>query len=254
VPRQAGANCGADCPRRQEVGDYERAPAEIIRPYRELSDHERRELAEWADFVQDRDMCSLVFPAYLEGYQAYARQEAPEAVRYVARRIAAVDRKGLHFRPAIVAFVLREFVRVNTTRGTGIEGDIRRRCLQWLDEPRALIAFDCLKGWWWAVPVKPPDEVRETVNGLARDAVMRKDGHWTDVVRSRLEGDGNVPCLRWLEETKAQVAMEFSRGWWWAMPVELPDDLAGTLNDLASAAVANLDGDWVGVVRSKLRD
>jgi len=113
VPRQTGANCGADCPYRQEVGDYERVPAEIIRPCRKLSDDEQRELAKWASFVTGTDLCSTFFPLFLEGYQADTGNEHSGAVRHIAKSIGAIHRKGLHFRPAIVAFVLREFARVN---------------------------------------------------------------------------------------------------------------------------------------------
>jgi hypothetical protein len=114
VPRQSGANCESDCPHRQEVGNYERVPAEIIRPFRTLSDEEQRELGEWADYVQHTDLCSTFFAAFIEGYQADAGHESSGAVRHIAERIDIIHRKGLHFRPAIVAFVLREFTRINS--------------------------------------------------------------------------------------------------------------------------------------------
>jgi hypothetical protein len=114
VPRQPGANCSSDCPHRQEVGNYERVPAGIIRPFRTLSDEERRELAELADFVQNTDLCSTLLPAFLEGSQADTGHEPSGAVRHIAEGIGAIHRKGLHFRPAIVAFVLREFARISS--------------------------------------------------------------------------------------------------------------------------------------------
>ena len=114
VPRQSGANCEFDCPHRQEVGEYERVPAEIISPFRTLSNEEQRELTKLAKFVQNTDLCSTLFPTFIEGCQADTGHEPSGAVRHIAERIGAIHRKGLHFRPAIVAFVLREFARINS--------------------------------------------------------------------------------------------------------------------------------------------
>ena len=115
VARQAGANCGPDCPRRQEVGDYERVPAEIIRPFRRLSDAEHRGAGgNWRLSSRAATCACSLFALFVEGYQADTGHESSDAVRHIARRIDAISRKGLHFRPAIVAHVLREFARVNS--------------------------------------------------------------------------------------------------------------------------------------------
>jgi hypothetical protein len=79
-----------------------------------LTVEEQRELGGLADFVASSDLCSLLFPAFIESYQQDTGKEPGGAVRYIAQRIDAFNRKGLHFRPAIVALVLREFAKFNS--------------------------------------------------------------------------------------------------------------------------------------------
>ena len=114
MPRQSGANCAPDCPHRKEVGDYERVPGEINYSFRTLSNDEQHELMYLADLVARSDLCSTLFPYFIESYQNNTGNEPSGAVRHIAKRIGIVHDKGLHFRPAIVALVLREFVRLNS--------------------------------------------------------------------------------------------------------------------------------------------
>lgn len=114
VRKQEGGECDPDCPCKTEVGEYERFPAEVLHKTRKLTANEKRELAELADSVKDSDLCSTLFPAVIEGYQRDAGGESSAAVRQLAQRIDAFHRKGLHFRPAILAMLLREFIRLNS--------------------------------------------------------------------------------------------------------------------------------------------
>ena len=54
---------------------------------------------------------SLLFPAFIEGFHEHTGQSCSKAVAEIARRIDAIHCKGWHFRPAIVARVLREFAK-----------------------------------------------------------------------------------------------------------------------------------------------
>ncbi len=75
---------------------------------------ERRELGVLADVVAASDLCSLLLGPFIVFFQQDTGKEPSGAVRYIAQRIDAFDRKGLHFRPAIVALVLREFAKFNS--------------------------------------------------------------------------------------------------------------------------------------------
>jgi hypothetical protein len=114
VRRQMGENCGLDCPYRTDVGEYERFPGEIIHKTRKLTAEEQKEFLAFADFVEDSDVCSLFLPAFIEGCQQHTGGESLWALRQLAQHIDAFGRKGLHFRPAIAAMLLREFVRINS--------------------------------------------------------------------------------------------------------------------------------------------
>ena len=109
VPQQPGPDC--ECPNGKIVSEYERVPIEIIRQPPAFGDGDRQELETLADFVATTDLCSLLFPAYIEGFQEYTGQKCSPAVREIAKRIDGIHRKGLHCRPAIVARLLREFAK-----------------------------------------------------------------------------------------------------------------------------------------------
>lgn len=112
VPKQPGRDC--PCTWRPQVGDYERVPVEITRqawkPNTPLpTADDQRELTNLAEFVAGTDLCSTLLPAFIEGIQRDTGHEPSAAVREIASRIEDFHNKGLHFRPAIVALVLRLF-------------------------------------------------------------------------------------------------------------------------------------------------
>lgn len=113
VRKCEGPNCSRECPDRRKVGKYERFPGEVIKS-RKLTGDDRRELIALADFVANSDLCSHVFPLFMDSVQQHTGNESCGAVRYIANLISAFDHKGLHHRPAIVAAALREFVRFNS--------------------------------------------------------------------------------------------------------------------------------------------
>jgi hypothetical protein len=82
------------------------------------------------------------------------------------------------------------------------ENELYKRCLTWMDETGAAIAIGCdLRSWWWGIPVAPPEELRETLDDLAREAVVDNDGEPTGTVRGWL-GDpefADEEDLEWLE-------------------------------------------------------
>ena len=109
VPKQPGPDC--ECAECREISDYERVPVEILRRPPTFGDTDRQELETLADFVATTDFCSLLFPAYIKGFQEYTGQKCSPAVREIVKRIDGIHRKGLHCRPAIVARLLREFAK-----------------------------------------------------------------------------------------------------------------------------------------------
>jgi hypothetical protein len=110
VRKQPGLDC--PCTWRPKVSEYERVPVEITRRAWKPNSltptpEEQRELMELADFVAKTDLCSTLFPAFIGGIQQHMGHEPPAATREIANRIEDIHNKGLHFRPAIVARVLR---------------------------------------------------------------------------------------------------------------------------------------------------
>ena len=67
--------------------------------------------------------------------------------------------------------------------------EIERRCLQWLDESGAQVAwYDCCDQgtWFWCVAVEPPEELREHLNELAEESATESDGDPLVEVRGAL--------------------------------------------------------------------
>ena len=65
--------------------------------------------------------------------------------------------------------------------------DARRRAWRWLDESGACLEGDLCGGWWWGVPVAPPEELRDLLDELAQEAVRDSDGEPTSDIRCALD-------------------------------------------------------------------
>ena len=113
-PYVVRANDGpvCDCVRTGKVPqplDYERFPAEICRSRAPISATGWRELIDLAAFVENSDLCSRFFPAFLAGLEKDAHFRHSKEVREITERIQHIDSKGLHFSSRLVAWVLRIF-------------------------------------------------------------------------------------------------------------------------------------------------
>jgi hypothetical protein len=93
--------------------DYERFPAEIIRPGEALTEEELAELKQLAGLVSKTDLCSRFFPFFLQSFQAATGHEPTGAANRIAARIEEIDRMGLHCAPQVVARVLKEYIRLS---------------------------------------------------------------------------------------------------------------------------------------------
>jgi hypothetical protein len=80
-------------------------------PHTALTPEERTELEELAEWVSKTDLCSRLFPAFIQSFESATGQTHSAAVRSIAKGIEKLDRKGLDFSPSVVARVLREYVK-----------------------------------------------------------------------------------------------------------------------------------------------
>jgi hypothetical protein len=99
-----------------EPEDYERVPAEILRPAEALTAEAREDLEEYAEFVAPTDLCSLFFPHFLRGFREHTDHEVPEAVWRFAMKIELANQRTLHCSASVVAHVLREYARRGATQ------------------------------------------------------------------------------------------------------------------------------------------
>ena len=78
-------------------------------PDAELSEEERAELEGLAELVSKSDLCSTLFPFFVQSFQNDTGREPTGAVKRIASRIEKIDQIGLHLSPSIVAMVLRRY-------------------------------------------------------------------------------------------------------------------------------------------------
>jgi hypothetical protein len=107
---QAAKDC--ECYTRRGIlhpDGYERVPAEITSKSVPLTDDDRRELSKLADFVERSDLCSFLLPRFLEQYALHTGQGASSEIKVIIGRIEAIDQKGLHCSPTVIAHVLNYF-------------------------------------------------------------------------------------------------------------------------------------------------
>jgi hypothetical protein len=96
-----------DCDSHREAHEYERFPAEIVKPEKNLTPEEKMDLEELAQMVGTSDLCSRNFPFFIRSYQDSTGNEPTGVVKRIANRIEEIDRMGLHCSPEVVSKVLR---------------------------------------------------------------------------------------------------------------------------------------------------
>ena len=87
---------------------FERFPNELTRPSINMTDADRKELVDMAETVRHGVLCSYLFEYFLKCFQRDTGHQSGNAVRTMARRISALDRKGLHCSPSVVARLLTD--------------------------------------------------------------------------------------------------------------------------------------------------
>jgi hypothetical protein len=102
---------GCECPSHQADLEYERFPAEIMAPDSALTPEGRKELEALSDLVSKSDLCSNLFPFFMQSFLSDTGHEPAGSVKRIVSRIEQIDRMGLHCSPAVVARVLREFAK-----------------------------------------------------------------------------------------------------------------------------------------------
>jgi hypothetical protein len=88
---------------------YERVPGGIWAHDDRLSDTERTELYELAEFVGRTDLCSRFLPLFVRSCEEHTGRRYSRATHTILDRIERWDTKGLHCSPSAVARIVREF-------------------------------------------------------------------------------------------------------------------------------------------------
>jgi hypothetical protein len=88
--------------------EYERTPGRLIRPRRSLSMQEQEALLGLASFIRTTDLCSLVFPVFIEHCDDKPTLEIPSVIREIARDFAKLNGL-LHFSAQVVARTLTDY-------------------------------------------------------------------------------------------------------------------------------------------------
>jgi hypothetical protein len=92
-----------------EPEEYERVWIETTRPKPHVTAEARKELLETAEMADGADdLCSTLFPLFVESYQAQAGGEASYAVRWFAKQIEMLREKGAHCSSSVIATLLRQ--------------------------------------------------------------------------------------------------------------------------------------------------
>jgi hypothetical protein len=102
-----GIEC--ECHARGSRRGYERIPGGIWEHTDVLSLEEKRELAGIAGLAETADLCSRIFPYFLRCSEEDTGARHTKATHAIASRIEQWDAKGMHFRPPLVAKILREY-------------------------------------------------------------------------------------------------------------------------------------------------
>jgi hypothetical protein len=105
-----GPRCA--CPSQQSLPESQgcdRIPGGIwVHPDR-LSDEEKAELIDFADFVGESDLCSRLLPAFIRHVESDSAERCYRVIRAIVDRIEEFDFVGLHCSPPVVARIIREY-------------------------------------------------------------------------------------------------------------------------------------------------
>lgn len=108
-----------DCPSQSTLPPgtgYERVPGGIWVHPGGLSDAEKTELLDMAEFVGRTDLCSHFLPHFIRSFEEHTGKRQSEATHLIIDRIERWDTKGLHCSPSVVARILREFAAWQSPR------------------------------------------------------------------------------------------------------------------------------------------
>jgi hypothetical protein len=108
-----------------DAGEYERIPVDLMGRPPAVTAEERAEMVEMAEFVGGTDLCSRLLPLFVLTFELETGDHYSPAVHAIVDRIEAIDERGLHCSPAVVAMILLESAWVGEVDGPSIgpEGD-----------------------------------------------------------------------------------------------------------------------------------
>jgi hypothetical protein len=92
-----------------EPGAKERFWIEVLTSKPDVTREARQEILRLAALAEDTDeLCSTLFPVFVEGYQQHTGVEPTYAVRWFAKQIETLRMKGIHCSSSKMANLLRE--------------------------------------------------------------------------------------------------------------------------------------------------
>jgi hypothetical protein len=95
---------------------YERVPGGIWEHSNRLSDREKAELFDLADFVGESDLCSRLLPAFIRCVESDTGHRCHPTIHTIVDRIEEIDAVGLHRSPSVVARIFREYASWESQR------------------------------------------------------------------------------------------------------------------------------------------
>jgi hypothetical protein len=110
-----GPRC--DCPSERSLPEnkgYERVPDGIWEHSNRLSDREKAELSDFAEFVGESDLCSRLLPAFTRFIESDTGHLCHQIIHSIVDRIETFDALGLHCSPSVVARTIREYASWET--------------------------------------------------------------------------------------------------------------------------------------------
>jgi hypothetical protein len=92
-----------------ETRGYDRVPGGIWEHSDRLTDQDKSELNDFADFIAESDLCSRLVPEFIRCVEADSGHRCNPIIHKVVDRIEQYDFVGLHCSPAVVARIIREY-------------------------------------------------------------------------------------------------------------------------------------------------
>jgi hypothetical protein len=105
-----GSAC--ECPSQRSLPEnqgYDRVPGGIWQISGVISEQEKAELLQFANFVGGSDLCSRLLPTFLRCCENDTGHLCSRAIHTIIDRIEAFDNEGLHCSSPVVAWIIREF-------------------------------------------------------------------------------------------------------------------------------------------------